>query len=132
REFNFDGAGLLTWNGLPLTEIIWKHGTPLRIMYLPKIGEKIDQARAFFANALKEHGYNGTYDYFYCTKSNQFSYVVGEVLKKGVSLETSSAYDNDIIERLMGAGKMPETSTILCNGYKDGRYIRNIGRLKNR
>jgi arginine decarboxylase len=129
-EFKFDN-GYLTWNDLPLMDLIKKHGTPLRLMYLPKIGEKIDQARAYFAKAFKEHDYNGTYDYFYCTKSNQFSYVVNEVLKKGVSLETSSAYDIDIIEQLMGAGKMPVSATILCNGYKDERYIRNIGRLAN-
>jgi arginine decarboxylase len=129
-EFKFDNE-LLTWNDLPLMEIIKRHGTPLRIMYLPKIGEKIDYARSCFAKAMKEHDYNGTYEYFYCTKSNQFSYVVGEVLKKGVSLETSSAYDINIIERLMETGEMPRSATILCNGYKDQRYIRNIGRLAN-
>ncbi|HMN06528.1 MAG TPA: arginine decarboxylase [Flavobacteriales bacterium] len=130
REFGFD-QGALTWNGLPLMDIIKKHGTPLRIMYLPRIGEKIDLARKYFAKAFAEHDYNGTYDYFYCTKSNQFSFVIKEVLKKGVSLETSSAYDIDIIERLMASGEMPRDATILCNGYKDERYIRNIGRLAN-
>lgn len=130
REFGLEN-GELTWNGLPLMEIIKKHGTPLRIMYLPRIGQKVEQARQYFAKAFQEHGYQGTYDYFYCTKSNQFSYVVREVLKKGVSLETSSAYDIDIIEKLMVSGEMPRESIILCNGYKDERYIRNIGRLKN-
>ncbi|HRN36910.1 MAG TPA: arginine decarboxylase [Flavobacteriales bacterium] len=121
-EFKFDN-GYLTWNDLPLMDILKKHGTPLRVMYLPKIGEKIDLARHYFAKAFKEHGYNGTYDYFYCTKSNQFSYVVREVLKKGVSLETSSAYDINIIESLMEGGEMPRSSTILCNGHKDQTYI---------
>ncbi len=130
KEFGFDN-GTLTWNGLNLMEIIKKHGTPLRIMYLPKIGEKIDLARQYFAKAFQEHNYNGSYEYFYCTKSNQFSYVIREVLKKGVSLETSSAYDIDIIDGLMASGEMPRTSIILCNGYKDERYIRNIGRLAN-
>jgi arginine decarboxylase len=129
-EFKFDN-GFLTWNDLPLMDIIKKHGTPLRVMYLPKIGEKIDLARHYFAKAFKEHAYNGTYDYFYCTKSNQFSYVVREVLKKGVSLETSSAYDINIIESLMEGGEMPRNSIILCNGHKDQRYIDNIGRLAN-
>lgn len=130
REFGFD-KDTLTWNGLPLMDIIKKHGTPLRIMYLPKIGEKVDLARGYFVKAFKEHDYQGTYDYFYCTKSNQFSYVIREVLKKGVSLETSSAYDVDIIEQLMASGEMPRNAIILCNGYKDERYIRNIGRLAN-
>ena len=121
----------LTWNDLPLMRIIEKHGTPLRITYLPKIGEKIDQARACFAKAFREHGYQGSYEYFYCTKSNHFSYVIDQVTAKGVSLETSSAYDIGIIELLLERGKLGRDATILCNGYKDERYIRNIGRLKN-
>lgn len=129
-EFKFDN-GYLTWNDLPLMDLIKKHGTPLRVMYLPKIGEKIDLARKYFAQAFQEHKYKGTYDYFYCTKSNQFSYVIREVLKKGVSLETSSAYDIDIIESLMASGEMPRNNIILCNGHKDQAYINNIGRLAN-
>ncbi len=53
------------------------------------------------------------------------------MLDKGVSLETSSAYDIEIIELLMERGKLSRSATILCNGYKDERYIRNIGRLAN-
>jgi arginine decarboxylase len=129
-EFKFENE-TLTWNDLPLMDILKKHGTPLRITYLPKIGEKIVQARDLFAKAFKEHDYNGTYEYFYCTKSNHFSYVIEQVLAKGVSLETSSAYDIEIIELLMERGKLSRSATILCNGYKDERYIRNIGRLAN-
>lgn len=129
-EFKFEND-TLTWNDLPLMEILQKHGTPLRITYLPKIGEKIDHARACFAKAFQEHGYAGSYDYFYCTKSNHFSYIIEKVLEKGVSLETSSAYDIEIIELLMERGKLAKDCTILCNGYKDARYIRNIGRLAN-
>ena len=40
-EFKLEADKLL-WNDLPLTELLEKHGTPLRITYLPKIGEKID------------------------------------------------------------------------------------------
>ncbi len=129
-EFKFENE-TLTWNDLPLMDILKKYGTPLRITYLPKIGEKIVQARDLFAKAFKEHNYNGTYEYFYCTKSNHFSYVIEQVLAKGVSLETSSAYDIEIIELLMERGKLSRSATILCNGYKDERYIRNIGRLAN-
>ncbi|MBK9760663.1 MAG: arginine decarboxylase [Flavobacteriales bacterium] len=129
-EFKFVNE-TLTWNDLPLMEIIEKHGTPLRITYLPKIGGKIDEARNCFAKAFKEHNYNGSYEYFYCTKSNHFSYILEKVLEKGVSLETSSAYDIEIIELLMERGKLSRDATILCNGYKDERYIRNIGRLSN-
>ncbi|MBK9075071.1 MAG: arginine decarboxylase [Flavobacteriales bacterium] len=134
-DFPKDEFGLendqLNWNNIPLVPLIEKYGTPLRITYLPKIGEKIDLARASFAKAFKDHKYKGDYTYFYCTKSNHFSYIINEVLEKGVTLETSSAYDLEMIELLLERGKMPKDATILCNGFKDERYIRNIGRLAN-
>jgi arginine decarboxylase len=130
-EFKLDGDKLV-WNDLPLMDILEKHGTPLRITWLPKIGEKVDLARASFAKALKEHDYAGTYEYFYCTKSNHFSYVIDQVLKKGVNLETSSAYDLEMIELLIKQGRITKENTILCNGFKDDRYIQGIGKLVNR
>ena len=130
-EFQLDGDKLL-WNDLPLTEIIEKHGTPLRITYLPKIGDKIDLARDCFTKAMKTHDYQGSYEYFYCTKSNHFSYVIDKVLGKGVNLETSSAYDLEMIELLIERGRITKDNTILCNGFKDERYIQGIGRLANR
>ena len=130
-EFKLDDDQLL-WNDLPLVELLEKHGTPLRISYLPKIGEKIEMARNSFAKAFETHGYTGTYEYFYCTKSNHFSYVIDKVLDKGVNLETSSAYDLEMIELLIERGRITQDSTILCNGFKDERYIKGIGRLANR
>ena len=130
-EFKLDDDQLL-WNDLPLTELLEKHGTPLRISYLPKIGEKIELARNSFAKAFQTHDYTGGYEYFYCTKSNHFSYVIDKVLDKGVNLETSSAYDLEMIELLIERGRITKDSTILCNGFKDERYIKGIGRLANR
>jgi arginine decarboxylase len=122
----------LRWNNLPLLDIIERYGTPLRLTYLPTIGEKIDLARQCFQKALREHKYTGVYEYFYCTKSNHFSYVIDKVVGKGVNLETSSAYDIEIIELLLSRNVLrKESCTVLCNGYKDERYIRNIGRLKS-
>ncbi|MCB0794636.1 MAG: arginine decarboxylase [Flavobacteriales bacterium] len=128
NEFALNGDRL-TWNGIDLVPLIEKHGTPLRITYLPKIGEKIELARSCFAKAIQEHGYQGSYKYFYCTKSNHFSYVIGQVLKSDVDLETSSAYDIDMVELLLDRGQMKPDATILCNGFKDDRYIRKIAKL---
>jgi arginine decarboxylase len=130
-EFKLEADKLL-WNDLPLTELLEKHGTPLRITYLPKIGEKIDLARNSFNKAITEHQYGGSYEYFYCTKSNHFSYVIDKVLDKGVNLETSSAYDLEMIELLIERGRITKDATILCNGFKDERYIKGIGKLANR
>jgi arginine decarboxylase len=130
-EFTLDDDNLV-WNDLPLVQLIEKHGTPLRITYLPKIGEKIEFARDRFKKAFETHAYNGTYEYFYCTKSNHFQYVIDKVLDKGVNLETSSAYDLEMIELLIERGRITKDATILCNGFKDARYIQGIGKLANR
>ncbi|MCB0815145.1 MAG: arginine decarboxylase, partial [Flavobacteriales bacterium] len=135
-DFPKDEFGLLddrlTWNGIDLMAVIEKHGTPLRISYLPRIGQKVEQARESFRKAFREHKYVGTYDYFYCTKSNHFSYVIDKVLDKGVDLETSSAYDIEMIELLMERGRIRNDATVLCNGFKDERYVRKIGDLYKR
>jgi arginine decarboxylase len=53
-EFTLDDDNLV-WNDLPLVQLIEKHGTPLRITYLPKIGEKIELARERFKKAFETH-----------------------------------------------------------------------------
>ena len=40
--------GNLNWFGIPLMDLIKQYGTPLRISYLPKIGENIQRARRMF------------------------------------------------------------------------------------
>jgi arginine decarboxylase len=55
-----------------------------------------------------------------------------EVLKNNVNLETSSSYDLDIIEHLLNEGKISAEQTIICNGFKQDRYIEKIAELLER
>ena len=73
--------GDLNWFGIPLMDVIKQYGTPLRICYLPKIGENIQRARRMFNVAMAKVDYNADYHYCYCTKSSHFSFVMEEVLK---------------------------------------------------
>jgi arginine decarboxylase len=97
QTFNFPqegievGDGNLTFNGLDLKALIAKHGTPMKLTYLPKIGSQIKNAKRMFADAFKKHKYEGKYFYCYCTKSSHFSFVVEEALKNEIHLETSYA-----------------------------------------
>ncbi|NRB63159.1 MAG: arginine decarboxylase, partial [Saprospiraceae bacterium] len=75
--------------------------------------------------------YKGKYHYCYCTKSSHFSYVLEEVLQYGVQLETSSAYDLDIIQYLADKGKINKDTIIICNGFKPERYKEKIVALIN-
>ena len=116
----------LTFHGISLTYLIEKYGTPFRFIYLPKIGDQIKKARNLFNRAIKKNNYRGKYHYCYCTKCNHFSHVVSEALKHEVHLETSSAFDIDLILKLYSEGKIDKKRTIVNNGYKTDDYLRKI------
>ena len=123
--------GYLVFNGVPLIYLIRKYGTPLKLTYLPKIGSQVKKARNMFTRAMKSIGYKGKYYYCYCTKSCHFSYVLNEVLRHNVHLETSSAFDIDLIRRLHKKGRMTEDTVIVCNGFKTPDYLEKIVALIN-
>lgn len=123
--------GYLMFNGIPLIHLIRKYGTPLKVTYLPKIGAQIKKARNLFTRAMKSLGYSGDYQYCYCTKSNHFSYVVNEVLDHDANIETSSAFDIDLVRKMYQKGKLDKETVIICNGFKPENYLERIVGLIN-
>ncbi|AYD47963.1 type III PLP-dependent enzyme domain-containing protein [Arachidicoccus soli] len=123
--------GYLKFNGLDLKPIIEKHGTPLKLTFLPKIGININKAKDYFEKAMKKHKYEGEYYYCYCTKSSHFSFIVEEALKHNIHLETSYAYDIEIINQLYKKKKINKDIHIICNGFKQKSYTSRISRLIN-
>ena len=129
-EFKLDGDNLL-FHDIPLIDIIEEYGTPLKFTYLPQISNQINRAKSWFKKAIKKNSYKGNYIYCYCTKSSHFKHVLDEVLKNDVHIETSSAYDINIIEQLYKESKISKSTYIICNGYKREQYIKNIAKLIN-
>ncbi len=125
KEFTVDNNAL-RFNNLPLMDIIKEYGTPLRITYLPKISQQIQRARRLFNSSIANLDYKGNYHYCYCTKSSHFSFVLEEALKSKVNIETSSAFDFNIIKSLEAKKKITKDITIICNGFKPQRYQDNI------
>jgi arginine decarboxylase len=121
--------GCLEFHDIPIMELIKTYGTPLKFTYLPKISSQIKRSKELFADALKQNNYAGEYHYCYCTKSSHFSYVMKQVLKEDVHLETSSAYDINIIQKMLEQGYAKPTTKVLCNGYKDMAYLEKIAEL---
>ncbi len=121
----------LSWHGINLSELIKEHGTPLKFSYLPKISENIQRAKIWFSDAFEEHNYQAKYNYCYCTKSSHFSHVLNEVLKNETHIETSSAFDINIVESLFEKGKLTKDNFIICNGFKRAQYVENITRIIN-
>lgn len=128
-EFNVNEDGELEWFNIPLMDIIKQYGTPLRICYLPKISENIKRIRRMFNVAIAKADYEADYNYCYCTKSSHFEFVMEGVLKNNANLETSSAFDINILEALHDAGHINPETYILCNGFKRPQYVENIQNL---
>ena len=122
---------ILHWHDIPLMEIIKQYGTPLKVTYLPKITSNIQRAKRMFNVAMAKVDYQGSYHFCYCTKSSHFSFVLEEALKNNIHLETSSAFDINLIETLHEEGKISKDHYVVCNGYKRAQYLENIARLVN-
>ena len=121
----------LEFHGIDLMKLISEYGAPLKFTYLPKISDNINRAKEWFRVAMKEHNYKGKYHYCYCTKSSHFQYVLHEALKNDIHIETSSAFDIDIVESLKEQGKIKNDTFVICNGFKRDQYLENIARLIN-
>ena len=130
-EFTLDGDEL-RFHNIDLMELVRQYGAPLKFMYLPKISENIQRAKKWFEKAIKKHKYKGEYNYCYCTKSSHFKHVMVEALKNDIHMETSSAFDINIINNLISEGLINKESHILCNGFKRDAYIDGIADLINR
>lgn len=121
----------LFFNGIDLIPIIQKHGTPLKITYLPKVREKIADARKYFNDAISKKAYKGKYIYSYCTKSSHFKFILETCLQEGTEIETSSAYDVAILRKLHQQGVLSKDRMIIANGYKRPLYTQYLSEMIN-
>lgn len=129
-EFRLEGDNLL-FHDIPLMDLIETYGTPLKFTYLPQIGANIQRAKSWFSEAMAKHDYKGNYYYCYCTKSSHYKHVLHTALNNGVHIETSSAYDINLVEKLYNEGKITKETYIICNGFKRDLYLKNIAGLIN-
>jgi arginine decarboxylase len=129
-EFTLKGDEL-KFHDIDLMGLVEKYGAPLKFTYLPKISENIGRAKKWFQEVIEKHEYKGTYNYCYCTKSSHFKHVLDEALKNNIHIETSSAFDIDIVNSLKEKGKITKDTYVICNGFKRDQYVSNIANLIN-
>jgi arginine decarboxylase len=121
----------LYFHDIPLMDIIKQYGTPLKITYLPKISSQIQKAKRLFKVAMAKTDYKGSYTYCYCTKSSHFSFILEEALKNDIHIETSSAYDMEILRELYNRELLRKDNYIVCNGFKREQYQEYIAEFIN-
>lgn len=131
EEFHLNEENNLKFHDVDLMELVEKYGTPLKFSYLPKISQNIQLVKGWFASAMEKYNYSGKYHYAYCTKSSHFKHVLDVALKNDIHIETSSAFDINIVERLIKTGEISKDTFIICNGFKRDQYVTNIARLIN-
>ncbi|MEN8885285.1 MAG: arginine decarboxylase [Winogradskyella sp.] len=121
----------LHFHDIDLMKLVEQYGAPLKFTYLPQISNNIQRAKTWFADAFKKYNYKGNYNYCYCTKSSHFKHVLDEALTNNIHIETSSAFDIDIVKSLKKEGKISNDTFILSNGFKRDKYVSNIADLIN-
>lgn len=131
EEFNLTPEQTLLFHDIDMVKLIETYGTPLKFTYLPKISENIQKAKSWFKQAYEALDYKGKYNYCYCTKSSHFKHILNEALKNDIHIETSSAFDIDIVKSLKKEQKIKDNTYIICNGFKRDKYIENIASLIN-
>ena len=131
EELKLNDKGNLLFHDIDLMKIVEEHGAPLKFHYLPQISNNIKRAKNWFENSFKKHNYPGKYHYCYCTKSSHFSFVLHEALKNDIHIETSSAYDIDLVNTLLKTKKLKKNQYVVCNGFKTDAYLDNIADLIN-
>lgn len=130
EEFKLEDKTLV-FHDIDLMQLVEEYGAPLKFTYLPQISNNINRAKKWFNDAIKKNNYKGKYNYCYCTKSSHFKHVLDEALKNDIHIETSSAFDIDIVERLKTEGKITDDTYVISNGFKRAQYVTNIARLIN-
>ncbi len=106
--------------------------SPLEIVYLPVIRQRIAQMTRIFADVSAEVGYNGRFHYTYASKANAAEEVIRTTLGAGAHHEMSSTVDVDIAVHMIRRELLPPDRMIVCNGFKPAgsHYAANILRLR--
>lgn len=120
---------VLYYKDLNLLQLVEKYGAPLEVGYTPMITEKIQYLKNLFAEKIKKYKYPKKYNYAYATKANYYSEVVLTALNDIDMIETSSAYDIDIIYDLARKGYIKKGFTVICNGFKNEKYVSTLKTL---
>jgi arginine decarboxylase len=82
---------------MKLVEKVWY---TLKFTYLPQISNNINKAKVGLENQWKKQIRSKIF-YCYCTKSSHFEFIMNEAFKNNIHVETSSAFDINIVENLM-------------------------------
>jgi arginine decarboxylase len=101
--------------------------TPVRIGFPDLLAVRMEEMATAFANAIAENSYQGAYTAVYPIKVNQHRALVKEIehcgRRHGFGLEVGSKPE---LIAVMGLTVEHPDRLIVCNGFKEERYVRHI------
>jgi len=142
NDFLSSRDGRLYYEDLDLTQLIIGGGldqglgepvgSPLEIVYLPKIRQKVRDLNTIFENAARDTGYAGRFHYAYASKANTAEEVVHAALQAGAHYEMSSQVDTQIVRIMCQSGHLLPDRMVLANGFKPAgsAYADSLVQLK--
>ncbi len=106
--------------------------SPLEIVCLPLIRQKIHKMTQVFSEIITELGYAGDFHYAYASKANAAEEVIRTTLAAGAHHEMSSTVDVDITKIMIERGLLTPDRMVICNGFKGkgSLYAANILQLR--
>ena len=129
HEYLSTKNGCLYYKDINLYDLVKEYRAPLEVAYTPIITERINNLKDIFKDKIKKYDYKSKYLYAYATKANYYSEVVLTALSSADMLETSSAYDISIIKKLVDLKIIKPGFRVICNGFKNKKYINIIKSL---
>jgi arginine decarboxylase len=106
--------------------------SPLELIYLPLIRQRIDRMQRLFDQAMEELDYRGSFHYAYASKANATEEVIRTTLGAGAHHEMSSTIDVEIARLMIARGLLSPDRMIVANGFKPtgSAYAHNLIRLQ--
>lgn len=92
--------------------------SPLELIYLPIIRDKIKRLQGSFEQVAKGLNYTGKFHYTYASKANAAEEVVRTILSTSANYELSSWVDVAIAEMMLERGILTSDKMVICNGFK--------------
>jgi arginine decarboxylase len=106
--------------------------SPLEIVYLSKVRQRVKELPRIFAEVAAEIGYQGRFHYAYASKANTAEEVVRAALEAGAHYEMSSQVDTVIAKLMQEAGHLTPDRMVIANGFKPAGsgYAHSLVELK--
>ncbi len=121
---------VLYYEDVNLLSLIRQHGATLEVSYTDTIKKRIRDFQQIMSKTIAKNKYPGSFYYAYACKANYRSEVLTTAANYADYLETSSAGDLFLFNKLLSAGGLKNNQTILCNGTKTTEYFNEIEKLK--